>query len=181
MHFLRLLPLAAAVSAIDFYFHKGWNCDGASMRCNGINPGVCCNTGGNTEWFSAAWRGVPPEWSISCESHVFGGCNRRNQKTNSNGANWVCHGYNHIGTGNSGGVYFFNNKKRDEPQECTSTQKADTLRLADGTEYHVADLEGDLLDELLLTQVEISMLESAVNGTAADAISPKFQSLRIEQ
>ncbi|RYP11829.1 hypothetical protein DL767_011444 [Monosporascus sp. MG133] len=61
-----ILSLVATASAIDLYLHTNNDCGGGNtLRCNGINPNVCCGTDANDSPFqSAAVRGIPNNWNI---------------------------------------------------------------------------------------------------------------------
>ena len=151
--FQALLGLAGTASALDIYFHTGTNCDGASVICQGINPGVCCSVGGITQR-SVAYRGIVPTWNIRCRSYQGNGCEILRADSTVKGVNYQCHSFQNNYNYN-GARYDFVNSKRAEDTctadegTCESSQKADTLIMEDGTKFSILDLEEDPLEELV--------------------------------
>ncbi|KAM7200865.1 hypothetical protein V8F20_005107 [Naviculisporaceae sp. PSN 640] len=161
-----LFGLVASVSAIDAYYHVGENCDGPSVVCSNLNPGVCC-TDGRTRADSIGYRGIPTNWVIAAKSYGGSACDSSPAAREvSQNTNFLC-----LRTrfGNTVGAtrYDFgaNSKRRDdfsvsdnaclpgggdaETEACTSSQKPDQLVLEDGTKFDIAGLEDNVVDQMI--------------------------------
>ncbi|KAJ0162424.1 putative secreted protein [Colletotrichum tanaceti] len=173
---LITLGLAATASAIDVRAHDGDNCSGGYIGCANINPNVCCTfTGAHA---SIAVAAIPSNWRIRTQAFTGGGCSFFGGERDSNGATYVCLPYTTRGD-RTGGKYFFIGRKRADDTSCPAEQpgvgkceavvQADTLGLADGTEYSIAGLSEDKVQELEAI---------ASSGAGADAVPAEFQNLR---
>ncbi|TDZ35733.1 putative secreted protein [Colletotrichum spinosum] len=152
-----LLTLAATVSAIDIRAHSGDNCSGGYAACANINPNI------------------PTNWRIRAGAYTGGGCSFFGGERDSNGATTICLPYTTRGD-RTGGKYWFLNRKRADDQSCPAEQpgvgkceavvKPNLLVLDDGTEYDIAGLAEDKVQELE---------EIAITGGGADAVPAEFQ------
>jgi hypothetical protein len=150
-----LLGLAATVSAIDAYFHLGSNCDGPSVLCSGLNPGVCCTASSAN---SVGYRGIPTNWNIDTQAFTGGGCANYGSGAGARGTNFVCI-KEFIGVYTGTRYNFASRKKRAEAETgpacvgteepCAFSRKANELLLEDGTRYNIADVEDDVLEQMV--------------------------------
>ncbi|KAK1993699.1 hypothetical protein LX36DRAFT_615465 [Colletotrichum falcatum] len=175
-----LLGLAATASAIDIRCHIGDNCAGSWVACVNINPNVCCSfsSSANSGRSSVSVAAIPSNWRIRTEAYTGGGCSYFGGQRDSGGSTDVCLPYTTRGD-RTGGKYWFLNRKIADDHSCPAEQpgagkceaevKPDTLGLADGTEYNIAGL----------TDEKVQELEKIANtGAGADAVPGEFQILR---
>ncbi|KAK1961025.1 hypothetical protein LY78DRAFT_706793 [Colletotrichum sublineola] len=165
-----LLTLAATASAIDIRAYTGTGCNGGWVGCANINPNVCC------VYSNSASSG---RLSISVNAaSTGGGCSFVANEQDSNGNTDICMTFSSRGD-RTGGTYWFVGRKRADDESCPAEQpdggkcefgvKPDTLGLADGTEYSIAGL----------TDEKVQELEKIANtGAGADAVPAEFQILR---
>ncbi|KAK1976917.1 hypothetical protein LZ30DRAFT_636003 [Colletotrichum cereale] len=177
--FSLLLCLAATASAIDIRAHSGDNCAGGWVGCTNINPNVCCvfSSSASSGRASVAVVAIPSNWRIRTEAYTGGGCAFFGGQRDSGGSTSVCLPYTTRGD-RTGGKYSFINRKRADDKSCPAEQpgagnceavvKADTLGLSDGTEYNIAGLSDEKVQELE---------EIANSGAGADAVPADFQIL----
>ncbi|KAK4221055.1 hypothetical protein QBC38DRAFT_540305 [Podospora fimiseda] len=167
--FLGLVAAASSVSAIDVYFHVGWDCSGAATVCYGLNPGVCCT--GNSQ--AVAYRGVPTNWNIDATGYSGGGCSAFNNIKYFRGDHWACMGVVTRYTYTGSRYQFVNLRRGEEIQEqtnCTESVKPDTLLLADGvTKYDLTQLDDAKVAELVAI---------ADKGVGPEEIPAEFHALR---
>ncbi|TDZ65271.1 putative secreted protein [Colletotrichum trifolii] len=174
-----LLTLAATVSAIDIRAHSGDNCSGGYAACANINPNVCCvfSNSATSGRASIAVAAIPTNWRIRAGAYTGGGCSFFGGERDSNGATTICLPYTTRGD-RTGGKYWFLNRKRADDQSCPAEQpgvgkceavvKPNLLVLDDGTEYDIAGLAEDKVEELE---------EIAITGGGADAVPAEFETL----
>ncbi|KDN61208.1 hypothetical protein CSUB01_12307 [Colletotrichum sublineola] len=154
-----LLTLAATASAIDIRAYTGTGCNGGWVGCANINPNA--STGG--------------------------GCSFVANEQDSNGNTDICMTFSSRGD-RTGGTYWFVGRKRADDESCPAEQpdggkcesgvKPDTLGLADGTEYSIAGLTDEKVQELMLTCFPRLKEKIANTGAGADAVPAEFQILR---
>ncbi|KAF6828984.1 hypothetical protein CPLU01_08214 [Colletotrichum plurivorum] len=175
-----IVALAATVSAIDIRAHIGDSCVGSYRACRNINPRVCCSfsSSANSGRSSVSVVFIPTNWRIRTAASSGGGCRFFAGQRDSGGSRTVCLPYTTRGD-RTGGRYWFLNRKRAEDESCPADQpdggnceavvEADTLGLADGTEYNISGLTSEKLQELE---------EIADTGAGADAVPAEFQVFR---
>ncbi|WYZ42274.1 hypothetical protein EsH8_V_001169 [Colletotrichum jinshuiense] len=184
-----LLTLAATASAIDIRAHVGDGCVGSYTACVNINPNVCCSFSSSVSSgrSSIAVVAIPSNWRIRTESYTGGGCAATGGRRDSAGSTTVCLPYITRGD-RTGGSYYFLSRKRANDESCPAEQpgagkceavvKPDTLGLADGTEYNIAGLTDEKVQELMLTCMPRLKEKIANTGAGADAVPAEFQNLR---
>ncbi|KAM7184867.1 hypothetical protein V8F33_012737 [Rhypophila sp. PSN 637] len=163
---------ATSVSAIDAYYHLGQNCDGTSIVCSNLNPGVCCSDG-RTLANTIGYRGIPTNWVIAAKAYGGNQCaNPISDRQVSQNTNFLCL-KNRFGVPLGATRYDFgaNSKRRDdfsgtsEETGSSECQKPDQLVLADGvTKFNIAGLEDDVVDELLKLASEGAAIPAAFHS-----------------
>lgn len=137
---------ATSVSAIDLRFFSNNNCRSKTwLACNNWNPGQCCYSGNEEYSIGGGFFAVPTGWSIVCQLWTTGGCDATGPlraTSLSYARESICFTAPVSGQrGYAEGLsYYFNGKKRAVDGASTECQRANTLRLEDGSEYDLAEL-----------------------------------------
>ncbi|KAH9433824.1 hypothetical protein MCOR02_005862 [Pyricularia oryzae] len=181
MHFSSLLlGLAATASAIDIRGHALDSCNGSYRACTNINPRVCCifSESASSGRVSVDVVAIPTNWRISAQSWTGGACRFIGTLGSSGGSRSICLPYTNRGD-RTGGHYWFNSLKRSVDDSCPAEQpgggkcdagvQPDVIGLADGTEYSIAGLSADKIEEIE---------KIADSGAGAEAMPAEFQVLR---
>ncbi|KAF9873052.1 hypothetical protein CkaCkLH20_09562 [Colletotrichum karsti] len=184
-----LLGLAATASAIDLRAHPNDGCTGSYSACVNLNPNVCCSFSSSSTSGKAtiAVVAIPSNWRIRAESWTGGGCRFTGGSLDSGGSTTICLPYSTRGD-RTGGSYFFLSRKRANDESCPAEQpgagkceavvKPNVVGLADGTEYGIAGLTDEKIQELMLTCLPRLKENIANTGAGADAVPAEFQILR---
>ncbi|TLD28205.1 hypothetical protein PspLS_03756 [Pyricularia sp. CBS 133598] len=181
MHFSSLLlGLAATASAIDIRGHSQDGCRGGYRSCTNSNPRVCCsfNSSATSGRSSVAVVAIPTNWRITARAWTGGSCRYIANHGESGGSRSICLRYTSRGD-RTGAFYWFNSLKRAVDESCPAEQpgvgkcdavvEPDVIGLADGTEYNIAGLSADKVEEIE---------KVADSGAGAEAMPAEFQILR---
>lgn len=156
---IALLSLATSASAIDGYFFNSNSCGGSSVVCSNMNPNSCCNAPSGWNANTVGYYGIPGDWRIQGNGYSSGGCVGLASVASSGGSSNICLGP--VGRYLRSSDYYFVSKKRAAApnscatdgsavgQGCQDPRTPDTLILADGAQFDIADLKDDLLDNLV--------------------------------
>ena len=156
---LALLGLAASASAIDGYFFGASSCGGNSVVCSNMNPNSCCNAPSGWNANTVGYYGIPTNWRIQGTGYSSDNCIGPASVGSSGGSSFFCLGP--VGRYLRSTDYTFVGKKRaavadscatDAPavgQGCQDPRNPDTLILADGAQFDIADLKDGLLNNLV--------------------------------
>ncbi|KXJ91830.1 hypothetical protein Micbo1qcDRAFT_174854 [Microdochium bolleyi] len=153
MHLKALLAsaalLAGTATAIDVHLHYHRCDEPSSYWCTNLNPNTCCQSLVGNGYGSASFRAIPSDWDLELRLHSGDrSCGNSVVTTRSWGQTYVClaspSNYHGAGYG------FFGKKARGEEPEVPyeRCQRADKLRLADGTVYTLEDLDDAQFDEM---------------------------------